>query len=180
MKRVALVLVWLALAIVAAVLYGVFNDQITCTISPEYFSVFKHRQFAAALSQWQLINASVRVQTCVVATLSTWWYGLFLGIVLSISGNVGRGAAISTKRYLSALAHVLALTLAASVIAGSVATLVKPDPLHWPFLRGIHHLRRAFIVGCWHNGAYAGALLATVIESLRVQYERRRQVYMSH
>jgi hypothetical protein len=65
------------------------------------------------------------------------------------------------------------VTLASSVLAGGAAylaePLIRPDAQHWPFLAGIEDVRRAFAVGWWHNGAYLGALVATVVESFRVQ-----------
>jgi len=177
MSRIPTLMLWIALAVLAAVAYGIVNDQITATISPDYFSVFKRAQFAPVLEHTGMTDSPTRVQALVVGAMSTWWYGLFLGIVLGISGMVGRGTPLSTRRYLVALARVLAMTLGVSVVCGTVAYLaepsIKPGPTHWPFLAGIRDVRGAFAVGWWHNGAYVGALVATVIESLRVQYQRR-------
>ena len=54
-----------------------------------------------------------------------------------------------------------------------IEPLIKPDAGHWPFLAGIKHVRSAFAVGWWHNGAYLGALVATVMAGYRVQKQRR-------
>ena len=66
---------WIALAILFATLYGVVNDQITLTFSPEYFTVFKKGQFWFPLMQAGLIDAPVRSQAVLVGALATWWFG---------------------------------------------------------------------------------------------------------
>ena len=168
---------WICIAVLAAALYGIANDQITVTISPEYFSVFKREQFALLLEQVCLLDAPTRSQALVVGIAATWWYGLFLGIVLGFSGMVGQYAPLSTSRYVSALAWVMATTLGASVFFGATAYLVepliRPDASHWPFLTGIHDVRPAFAVCWWHNGAYLGAFVATIAAGLRAQKQRR-------
>jgi hypothetical protein len=179
MKTLLILLFWLSIAVVVAAAYGIVNDQTTATISPEYFSVFKKAQFAAVLESAGMADAPTRAQAAVVGIASTWWFGLFLGIVIGISGIVGRGAPISSRRYILAVARVLIITLGVSIIAGAVAyaagAWIKPDAVRCPFLRGIRNVRGAFSVAWWHNCAYLGALGATFWESLRVQYERRRK-----
>lgn len=174
---ILIMIMWISLAVICAVLFGIFNDQITVTISPEYYSVFKHEQFALVLEQFGLIDAPTRVQAVVIGTVATWWYGLFLGIVLGICGMIGRCSPISTRGYLRAVAWVMLVTLGISFASGTIAFIlepaIKPDVVHWPFLTGIQNTRAAFAVGWWHNGAYLGALVATTMASLRVQKQRR-------
>lgn len=176
-RQIGLLLLWITMSVAAAVLYGVVNDQITATISPEYFSVFKQHQFASAIQSAGLTNAPMRVQAVLVGVLSTWWFGLFLGIVLSVCAIVGRDRVLSTRDYLSAVRWVMAATLAVSVLFGVAAylaePLIRPDSTHWPFPKGIHQVRTAFAVGWWHNGAYLGALVAAAAAGLRVQKQRK-------
>ncbi|MES2462148.1 MAG: hypothetical protein V4671_16305 [Armatimonadota bacterium] len=166
LTRLGTLLLWIGLGVLGAVLYGIVNDQITVTLSPEYFSVFKRRQFAPILEQAGLINAPVRVQAVLVGTVATWWFGLLLGIVLSISGTAGRRPALPTRLFIRAVGGIMLFTLALSVFCGAVGyfaePFIKPEPANWPFLTGIQEVRRAFAVGFWHNGAYLGGLVGTV------------------
>lgn len=175
--RTGILFLWIVLAVMGSVLYGLINDQITVTISPEYYSVFKRRQFAPVLGPMGLADASPRMLAMFVGALATWWYGLFLGIMLGISSMVGRFAPLPTRRYIGAIGSVMAATFGISLLFAAVAymvePLVKPDALHWPFLTGIKEVRRAFTIGWWHNGSYLGALVAAIKASLRVQRQRR-------
>src|SRR5262249_22762812 len=137
-RRFAVMLGWIGMAILGAVLYGILNDQITVTLSPEYFSVFKRAQFGSVLEQAGLLEAPTSVQAVLVGTLATWWFGLFLGIVLSISGMVGRHPPLSTRDYLRAVVGIMGFTLFVAILFGAVTYVaepaLKPDAYHWPFL----------------------------------------------
>ena len=58
-------------AMVAGV-YGILHDQITYTISPEYFSKFKFDQF-----RYAEIGLPDRVFVAEIGFLATWWVGFF-------------------------------------------------------------------------------------------------------
>ena len=69
--RLGTVIGWLMLAVLCAVVYGIVNDQITVTLAPEYFSVFKRAQFGPALELAGLVTAPTRVQAILVGTLAS-------------------------------------------------------------------------------------------------------------
>jgi hypothetical protein len=168
------------LAVFYAVLYGILNDQITVSLAPEYFSVFKRAQFAPALEMAGLVTAPTRVQAVLVGTLATWWFGLFLGIVLSVSGQIGRTPPLGTRDYVRAVLWIMGFTLCLSALFGLIAycaaPIVQPTADQWPFLTGIRDVRAAFAVGWWHNGAYLGGFLGTILAGVRGQYRRRKAV----
>ncbi len=175
--KLGVMLLWVALGIAAATLYGILNDQITVSLSPEYFSVFKREQFADVLRGAGLQNAPARVQAIFVGALATWWFGLFLGIVLSISSMVGRHPALPTRLYMRAVGGVVLYALCLSVVCSGIGYLaepfVRPTVENWPFLERINDVRRAFAVGFWHDGAYLGGFVGTFISGLWAQRKRR-------
>jgi hypothetical protein len=63
-----------ALGALIAAGYGVLHDQVTYTISPEYFTRLKFRQFAYADFGWPL-----RVYVAEIGALATWWVGFAAG-----------------------------------------------------------------------------------------------------
>lgn len=71
----------LTVAIVGAVIagvYGVLHDQVTYTISPEYFTNLKFSQFAYAD-----FGGPRRVFVAEIGFLATWWVGFFSGWFLA-------------------------------------------------------------------------------------------------
>lgn len=157
---------WVALAVLAASLYGAINDQITATLAPEYFSVFKRHEFWWLLEEWGLVDAPTRIQAVAVGIAATWWFGLALGVALAIAGVAGRPQGLSTRSFLAAIDVTMLVTAGCSAVFGAAAYLlapaIRPTPQNWPFLEGITRVRAAFAVGWWHNGAYLGALIGTI------------------
>lgn len=160
---------------VAAGLYGIINDQITVTISPEYFSVFKHQQFLSALEVLHVQAAPLRVQASVVGALSTFWFGVILGCVMGAAGICGSRPVLPDKLYRKAVVAIMAFTLLMAALYGAIGWQIAPyfgvNSLPWPFLKGISDARAAFAVGVWHTGAYnagvAGVLLGALWELAR-------------
>lgn len=66
-----MILLSLAGALIAG-MYGVLHDQITFTISSEYFTHFKFYQF-----QYADFGLPERVLTAEIGFLATWWVGFF-------------------------------------------------------------------------------------------------------
>ncbi len=176
LRTVGRTLIWQIVAILSAALYGVVNDQITLTLSPEYFTVFKRSEFYPLLQALGLEDAPVRIEALVVGTAATWWFGGILGIVLTIAAYAGRSQRLSTRGYWGAIGVVMCMTAVVSVTSGLIAYLVEPwvnpSVTEWPFLDGIQAIRPAFAVGGWHDGAYVGALAGTVWACLRVRRQR--------
>jgi hypothetical protein len=173
---------WVPLAIVAAVLYGIINDQITVSLSPEYFSVFKRQQFWDLLVAARFENAPTRVQAIVIGAAATWWVGMLLGLMVGVAGAIGRAPRLTTRQFLKAVGLVMLVAAGTSLAFGCVGCAQGPvrhgsepgkiDEI-WPFLQGIRDTRRAFAVGCWHDGAYLGGLIGTILACWRVRKWRR-------
>jgi hypothetical protein len=62
-------------------LYGALHDQVSYTISPEYFTKMKFEQFHYANFGWPQ-----RVFASEVGFLASWWVGLFGGWALARVG----------------------------------------------------------------------------------------------
>ena len=70
-----------ALSAIMAGCYGMLHDQVSYTISPEYFTKMKFHQFA-----WADIGWPPRVFASVIGFLASWWVGLIGGWLLARLG----------------------------------------------------------------------------------------------
>jgi hypothetical protein len=84
-KTVALLILILISPIIAGV-YGIIHDQITYTISPEYYTKFKFIQFGFIHEEDHTILARPRLVVSQIVFLATWWMGLPIGIILGLVG----------------------------------------------------------------------------------------------
>ena len=174
--RFGTAIAWIMLAALLSVLYGIINDQITVTLSPEYFSVFKRAQFDSALEAAGLSQSPPRIQAVLVGSLATWWFGCLLGAVLSAAGITGRRRPLPTRVFLRAVMGIMLFTLCLSILFGVVSYAlepdIRPDAEGWPFLEGIRAVCAAFAVGWWHDGAYLGGGSGTLLAAFWIQRRR--------
>ncbi|MCK7558068.1 hypothetical protein MKQ70_24910 [Chitinophaga sedimenti] len=74
----------IVLAIAMAVVYGILHDQLTYTISPEYYTTFKFEQSGLA----DYVGAlPTRTLVVYVAVAATWWVGLWTGLALAVTAS---------------------------------------------------------------------------------------------
>ena len=133
-------LVFLLMAVAGAATFAVVHDQVTVTISPEYFAA--HEGLSA-------IPADVRMLALGVAVRGSWWVGLIVGTVLLLANNprgdwprLGLGAMVA--RLTIALAGAACGSAALGLAAWAGAFDAPPG------------LEGFTIVGFAHLGAYLG------------------------
>jgi hypothetical protein len=152
-------------------LYGALHDQISYTISPEYFTKFKFRQFAYADFGWP-----PRVFAAEVGFLATWWVGLIAGWLVARAGLVELPT--SMRRPCTFKAFLIVLTVAP--LTGLMAALTGIAVARWSDLSGWSEFQHALdledlgafvIVAYLHVGSYLGGVIGLV---LAVVYVRKK------
>lgn len=142
----------LAGALVAGI-FGIVHDQITFTISPEYFTRMKFYQFRGAD-----FGFPQRVFVAEIGFLATWWVGLIAGwflarLALPRSASPG-------KRVMMAMAVIVGVT----VVGGAGGYFVGPaffeNRSEWGdalVSLGVTDATAFYRVAAIHFGSYAGA-----------------------
>lgn len=144
--------------------YGILHDQVSYTVSPDYFQHLKFEQFR--------INTGLhpRVGAAQVGWAATWWMGLLVGpllVLLSLLspgfghyvGTAVRGfcVAIGVAAICGLLGLIIALVLP---MEGILAGYTPPE--------GVQD-REAFMeIGTMHNASYLGGLIGLVIAGVYV------------
>lgn len=136
--------------------YGAIHDQLTYSISSEYFTKFKYEQFGFE-PVW---FGGHRPTVAVIGFLATWWVGLFIGVVFGLLGLVAVSKTTLIRTLLRAVRLAFGATIAAGVagyfygrffLAKTGVTWYLPDNLQQP---------ADFItVGSIHNFGYCGGIL---------------------
>lgn len=111
MAKLALIPVLFVIACLFAGFYGALHDQISCSVSTEYYSQFKFDQFR--------IDDSIRnrVGVAIVGWLASWWMGLVIGIFLIPAGLPIRG----TSQYFWCMIRVFAVVVVTTMVVGLAA-----------------------------------------------------------
>jgi hypothetical protein len=146
---------FLLLTTVAATLYAVAHDEVTVTISPEYFLVGK------GLAD---DPRPLRVAVTLLAIRSSWWVGLAGGAVLLLANNPRAGGPPQLPYGLLVRAALTAPTCAAVVacVLGLLTYAMAADALA--------------AVRMVHLGSYSGGAVGTVLAVAQVLRRRRNGV----
>jgi hypothetical protein len=84
MKKVLSILLIIMMGCLIAGIYGVIHDQLTYTISPEYYTKFKFDQFGFAYDGNEGILDHPRLYVSFVGFLATWWMGIPIATTLGL------------------------------------------------------------------------------------------------
>ena len=164
----AIVLLLLA-AMVLCGLFGALHDQISFTVSPEYYTRFKFVMFG------HLPFGPDRLSVANVGFLATWWMGVPIGATLGTIGLFAPDARTMLRETLRAFVLVAIVALAFSLggLLAGIATFRGPSPVFPPdwYLPAGPPLRdpAAFLrAGSMHNAAYLGGAIGTLIAAIRL------------
>jgi len=179
-KLIALILILIITPILGGI-YGIVHDQITYTISNEYYTKFKFIQFG--LQDWgmgenvgtpktpevQLWNP--RLGASIVGFLATWWVGMIIGIVLGLIGLIHKNGKEMFQITMKASLMTIGIALIAGIIGLIYGKLVLTnDPPNWFLPENLINRTNFIMVGSMHNFSYLGGfvgMMISVIYSIR-------------
>lgn len=164
-KIVAIVPLTLVACILAGI-YGILHDQLTYTISKEYYTKFKFYQFGLLDEGMPGPLPNPRLWVCYVGFMATWWLGLPIGIILgsiSMHRDIKTMVDIALKSFLIVLA-IAFLTSLYGLCEGHFYTsnLPKENFRRWFIPDNLVDYKSFITVGTMHNHSYLGGLCGLV------------------
>jgi hypothetical protein len=162
--------VLLAVSCLVAGLYGALHNQVSYTVSPEYFHAYKFRQFSIPPECHNRLGAAL------VGWYASWWMGLVVGVPVLLLGLTMPTWRTYLTRSLVAIGVVVVTALAISLagLAYAVCTLPQSgSPPSWP-PDGVHDKVAFARAGTMHDFSYLGGFLGILSGSLYLVVERWR------
>ena len=148
--------------------YGALHDQLSFSISPEYFTYIKFRQF-----EWMGLASYPRLFAAAIGFMATWWVGFGGGWLL---GRIGPSnpSSESNSDFARAVTVVWAVTEVCGFIGASLGWLRSfAEPGDWKVWQEIidtQQLRYMIMVTYLHWASYVGGALGFVVAAI---YYRR-------
>ena len=165
----------LLIAVAAALLYGAINDQITVTISPEYFLYGK--ELSKAIGDNPPMG-QLRWEAAKVGLKATWSAGLIFGVVLLLANNPLRSVPRLRNRQLVMYLPLILLTAAACGVVGGLlgyhGYLARLDS-DFADMVAVNLYRPQRFMSTWgvHLGGYVGGLVGTIAAVAGIVFQRR-------
>lgn len=157
MQKTVFLIVAILTSVLLAGLYGILHDQITLSVSEEYFSKFKYRQFH--------IGAAVpfRLGAIVIGFKATWWTGIIIGLGIGIPSL---RFALSKERY-KIFRKALLINFSVAALAGLAGFfygkyILVTKGVSWFIPHDVLDKNAFIIVGSIHNFSYMGALAGLI------------------
>lgn len=171
MARLKLALFTILIFTLAASLYGAIHNQVTYSISPEYFTKFKFHQFQWAFADFtanigsedkpEYVMSNNRIGASLVGILATWWFGLLMVIVFAIVIILAR----ANKQHNRFLRRSFVYVFATTIVSGFIALVMFKMGL-LSNICTLDHVanKNLFSLAGWiHNFSYLGGLLGLVV-----------------
>jgi hypothetical protein len=171
MRKVALFPALLIAACLTAGLYGALHNQVSYTVSPDYFHAFKFYQFGIPEGLQGRLGASI------VGWRASWWMGLFIGVPVLLVGLILPGWKLYLSRCLIAFTVVAGTALLVGLGALIFASFTVSEgnlPGYWYPAQVTDKVAFAR-AGTMHNFSYLGGFLGIVTGSLYLVWERVRR-----
>ena len=184
-KLIALILLLIIAPILGGV-YGIVHDQITYTISNEYYSKFKFIQFG--LDNWgmgenigtentpEIKLNNPRIGAAIVGFLATWWVGMIIGIILGLIGLIHRNG----KEMFKITMRATLITIGIALIVGIIGLIygkffLASNPPNWFLPENLINRTNFIMVGSMHNFSYLGGLIGMIV-SVTYSIQKKRKI----
>jgi MFS family permease len=166
MKKFFVFVLLVLLAIVLAGLYGAIHNQISYTVSPEYFTKFKFRQFGI-----EGMNLPDRARASIVGFLASWWMGIPIGLLVGGFGFIHSSHWRMFRITLLSFAVVIAFTLLFGLCGlfygwWKTRNINLANYQGWFIPKDVIDLRHFLCAGYMHNSSYLGGTLAIFVAAV--------------
>lgn len=155
---------------ILAGMYGIIHDQVTYSISAEYFTRFKYDQFGFDPAWF----GGHRQTVAVIGFLATWWTGIIIGIALGLTGLIYKDHTTMRR----AVRHAIIITFCVTVVTGLIGFLfgkfyLAKTGVSWWLPDNLVHKDDFIVVGSVHNFSYLGGLFGLVIAIVYLIWQNR-------
>lgn len=171
MKKTGIFFLLFVIFCLFAALYGIIHDQITYTVSEEYYSKFKFIQFGIPPSFHNRIGAGL------VGVYATWWMGIVIGLFLIPIGLI----IPEWKNYFWGMIRAIGIVTITALTVGLGALLIgyigyNSEQLYFDIPSNISKTKRFYLCGHMHNFSYIGGLIGIVTGIAWIIRERKRAI----
>ncbi len=158
-KKIGVLILIVIISTILASIYGVLHNQISYSISTEYFTKFKFEQFGFV--EYGLDTP--RMTAGLIGVWVTWWFGLLIGLINGIVGLVQPTPKIMWKSVFGATFRTLLIGIGFGVLGILVGKFIIGNlNSNWNPPANLTDRKSFFIAGTMHNFSYFGGIIGLI------------------
>src|SRR5690606_4316732 len=158
-KKIGLLILIVIISVFLASIYGIIHNQISYSISTEYFTKFKFEQFGFV--EYGLDTP--RITAGLIGIWSTWWFGFLIGLVNGIVGLFQPTSKIMWKSAFGAIIRTLIIAIGFGIIGFLVGKFIISNlNTTWNIPADLTDQKRFLTAGTMHNFSYLGGIIGLI------------------
>ena len=158
-NKFGLLILIVFISIILALIYGILHNQISYSISPEYFTKFKFEQFGFV--EYGL--DTTRLTTSLIGIWSTWWFGLLIGLIIGIVGFTQPTTKIMWKSSFGAIIRTLGIAIGMGIVGILVGKFIISNiNAYWNLPADLTDRKSFLTAGTMHNFSYLGGIIGLI------------------
>jgi len=161
-KKIGAFVILSVCGVIVASLYGALHNQLSYSVSAEYFTRFKFEQFSIPIALPERVGAGL------VGIRASWWMGLPIGIILGLVGFIHKEADSMLKFTFQSFAVVAVVTFVVGLTGLLYGVLYLSNlPLDefadWYIPIGLNNVKAFISAGSMHNFSYLGGVVGLIV-----------------
>lgn len=139
--------------------YGIIHNQITYSISDEYFTRYAFDQFGL----WEAPTSQNRFMAGYIGLIASWWFGALTGMIISVYVLFLSQLPKVLSMIRKGVVVVVAVTFLFGLIGYGVGVLLINDMgMDLAFINSLEDSKAFVTAGSIHNFTYLGAILGLI------------------
>ena len=156
-------------------IYGIIHDQLTYSISPEYYTKFKFYQFGLMDLGNEAIFPHPRIEVSAVGFMATWWMGLPIGLILGLVGLIHKDSRQMLRVTLRAIIVTVMVAFATGLLGLTYGMLYLAETgVTWWLPENLIDTKNFIAVGSMHNFSYLGGLAGLIAGAIYSVRQKRK------
>ncbi|MDK2772337.1 MAG: hypothetical protein KYX68_08955 [Flavobacterium sp.] len=158
-KKIILFLLIIITSTILASIYGAIHNQVSYSISNEYFTKFKFEQFGI----YFMGQNRPRLSSAIVGIFSTWWFGLIIGIINGTFGTFQPNLKLMWKSSFGTTIRILIITICFGIIGIIIGKLIITNlNFNWIIPDNLTDKKSFLIAGTMHDFSYFGGIVGLI------------------
>lgn len=158
-KKLTIYTLTIIISVIIASVFGFLHNQISFSISNEYFTKFKFEQFRFV--EYGL--ETPRLTSGIIGVWATWWFGLIIGVLFGLLGFFEKDWKDMFKKVSISIYRTILIVIVFGFLGIIIGKLIIVNfEFDWKLPKNLINQESFIIVGTMHNFSNMGGIIGLI------------------